>query len=78
MPKLKPFLFEVKDLYRSSFEDISLFSYYMGIKDCLPTITDDRITEMWLRKMNLSEDEFPHKTACQVLFNMKKRYLKNC
>lgn len=76
MPLLKPFMINIPDMYRASFEDTSLFFYYLGIKEILPNVTDERIVAMWLNKMNLSEDEYSLKTALHVLFNQKKRFLQ--
>jgi len=77
MPKNKPFMNEVCEIYRSSHEDTALYFYYVGIKQILPNVSDQKIVSMWLDKMGFSEDEYPLKTAQQVLFTMKKRYLKN-
>lgn len=76
MPKLKPFLNGVPALYRASFEDTALLFYYLGIKEVLPNLSDERIVAMFLNKIQLSEDEFSFKTAVQALFNQKKRFLK--
>ena len=76
MSKNKPFKNEIEQIYRNSFEDNALYFYYIGIKQILPNVSDSKIVQMWLEKMDYTEDDYPLRTALNTLLRMKHVFLK--
>jgi hypothetical protein len=76
MPNNKPYKNDLSGFHIAQSEDIALLFYYVGIREVIPNLSDTKICKMFLSKMKLEEEDYPLKTALQVLCRMKTRYLK--
>ena len=75
MAKEKPFKNAINTLYKKQYEDIALLFFVIGIQRALPSIPDGKAVEMFLKELDLSEDDYPFESCRLKYIEMKKLYL---
>ena len=75
MPKEKPIEGSIKNFYKKRAIDLCMYGYVQGFTDALPAVTIREAVCFWMRKYNISEDDYPMDTAVSNYSRIKQDFI---
>lgn len=74
MPKEKEFLKLIPQIYKQSVGDILLLGFVRGVQKALPSISDKKACELYLKEFNFTQEEYEIDSCYETYKRMKKMY----
>jgi hypothetical protein len=74
MSKEKPFENRIPAFYKKNAVDLMLFAYVCGMRRALPAVKTNKCVELYLNEFELSEDDYPLRSAIVTYERLLKDY----
>jgi hypothetical protein len=68
----------IKQLYRSTLEDIAMYFYVEGQRDIVPSVPVLQAIKNFAKKCEILDDDFDVNQANVIYYRLKKRYFDAC
>jgi len=75
VPKEKPIEKKIRNFYKKSAIDLCMFAYVQGFTDALPNVKIKDAICFWMKKYNISEDDYPIGTAIKIYFRIRQDFI---
>lgn len=75
MPKEKPIERSINAFYKKRALDLLMYGFADGFKTALPNVSIKQAVCVFLKKYNLSEDDYPYETAVKNYSNINSAFI---